>query len=497
MTDRRERGVWRRRRADSNAPAPVAPAVAGLPDDIAHQLYGDAAPLLRALLTISHAVMKADFFDEALEVIAEQSLRALDAASLSISRWERDADVLRTLINVGRLGPGEERWPEDETYPVLPGAHIARLLQHGQPYINSVHDPHADDEELAVLRWLEKDSELAVPVMYDDVMWGELWASGDGGRRFGPDDVQLLQAIAAHVAVAIGRSELFSTVWRYSYEDPLTQLANRRGLDAHIDDLGGTPGDSAVVAVCDLDGFKSVNDRHGHPVGDELLRVVAAALRSAADPFPGSMVARLGGDEFCVVLPQAGRDDAGRLIDQVTEAVRRHAVPPVSLTWGVAATDVFARTSAELIATADAAMITAKRARDSRRRLDRASAAADRTAPADLVSRVVAALDRHQPTSALDALTCLAEEIVAVADISAWSVIEATDGAGELRVRRAAAPYGPSAGADAAVTVAASRGPVTFRLELHERGGAGALTALLPHLRVLAHYCTQFGSGDR
>lgn len=60
-----------------------------------------------------------------------------------------------------------------------------------------------------------------------------------------------------------------------------------------------------ALLVCDLDGFKEVNDQRGHPAGDALLRTVADALAATASAIPGSVVARLGGDEFCVVLPAA------------------------------------------------------------------------------------------------------------------------------------------------------------------------------------------------
>ena len=76
------------------------------------------APVLRALLKISNAVLRANYFDEALEVIAEQALQALDAAAVSISRWEAETE-LRTLINVGRPGPASSvgQKPRSTTSP--------------------------------------------------------------------------------------------------------------------------------------------------------------------------------------------------------------------------------------------------------------------------------------------------------------------------------------------------------------------------------------------
>ena len=264
----------------------------------------DDVRALRAVLKVSQAVLGAHRFNDALEVIAEQTRAALGAASFSISRWERERGVLRTMINVGELGPGEQRWPTDEEYPLADYRDVAELLAQGRPYITTLDDDHIDPAVESLLRRLDKYSELAVPVMYEGAMWGELWATGADRRRFGPDDVRLLQAIAAQISVAIGTSELFSEVSRYAYQDPLTGLANRRRLDERLRELGDSEGDPTLL-VCDLDGLKEVNDREGHTAGDALLRGVAGVLSDVASAFRASLVARLGGDEFCVVLPAA------------------------------------------------------------------------------------------------------------------------------------------------------------------------------------------------
>lgn len=81
-------------------------------------------PVLKALLSISEAVSRADYFDQVLEVIAEQARTALAAASLSISRWEPEHVALRILVNVGDLAPHERRWG-DEFCVLLPDATLA------------------------------------------------------------------------------------------------------------------------------------------------------------------------------------------------------------------------------------------------------------------------------------------------------------------------------------------------------------------------------------
>jgi diguanylate cyclase (GGDEF)-like protein len=101
--------------------------------------------------------------------------------------------------------------------------------------------------------------------------------------------------------------------------DPLTGLPNRRAAVAEVNArLSGGP---FVLALLDLDDFKSVNDALGHSVGDDLLRVVAARLYVAIPP--EGFAARLGGDEFLILLP----DDGGDHVDTVTTVLALLAEP--------------------------------------------------------------------------------------------------------------------------------------------------------------------------
>lgn len=522
--------------------------------DGAQEMPEAGIPLLRALLQISRAVQQANYFDEALEVIAGQSLLALNAASLSISRWERDDDVLRTLINVGDLGPGEERWPENELYPVTDDRHVSQLLQHGQAYINSVDDVDVDPAAVAMLHQVGKQSELAVAVMYDGRMWGELWATGFGGRRFGPEDVQLLQAIAAHVSVAIGRTALFSTVWRYAYQDPLTGLANLRGLDARFAEMDWQHS-RPVILICDVDHFKDINDRDGHPAGDAILRGIANVLTETSSTTTDSMVARLGGDEFCVVLPRTSTGDAEVFARNAGRVILHEVGADVSLSWGVAAFGSHSDPARELMKAADEAMLAAKRlgpgrfsyglvdtegllgGNDRRRTRD----AAARPASDDLVPNVVRLLDEHRPQTVAAAMEILIGQVCNILDVAGWCISVVTNDAlrtergihtlrdrpSGLRVVEPAqniayplADYPATveaiaegsafvAGVDlegsdpaetallaelgyrAVLAVGVADGPRGYLLEFYSDEGHAELTAIAPHVRVLAHYCTR------
>ncbi len=103
-----------------------------------------------------------------------------------------------------------------------------------------------------------------------------------------------------------------------SLTDTLTGIPNRRALEARLATLDGS--DSVMsVAMVDLDGFKRINDEHGHRRGDEVLAHVAAVL--AAEARIRDLVGRYGGDEFLVILPDTGPDGAAAVAERMRRAV--------------------------------------------------------------------------------------------------------------------------------------------------------------------------------
>jgi diguanylate cyclase (GGDEF)-like protein/PAS domain S-box-containing protein len=151
--------------------------------------------------------------------------------------------------------------------------------------------------------------------------------------------------------------------------DPLTGLANRAELMQMLRSaLGGaTPSAGVALLFLDLDGFKQVNDTHGHTAGDELL--VAVARRIERSLRPPDHAARMGGDEFCVLLTEV-RDS--REVDVVVERLERAVAEPVAVggerievgvSVGVALTTDTERDPTDLLAEADTAMYRAKRER--------------------------------------------------------------------------------------------------------------------------------------
>lgn len=125
--------------------------------------------------------------------------------------------------------------------------------------------------------------------------------------------------------------------------DALTNLPNRRAIDRHLQTFADkqTP---LSVAFCDIDHFKAINDRFGHPVGDRVLKVVAQTLSETLTPY---VVGRFGGEEFVVVLPELDCEAAFALLEKARIAVSdRHfrvrdtdeLIGQITLSAGIAAT---------------------------------------------------------------------------------------------------------------------------------------------------------------
>jgi diguanylate cyclase (GGDEF)-like protein len=189
------------------------------------------------------------------------------------------------------------------------------------------------------------------------------------GSAFDAEERMSAASLAGQAVVALENARLHGIVERQALVDGLTGLANRRQADetlaselARAERLGG----QVALILADVDDFKAVNDRYGHPTGDMVLRELAATLRETVREI--DTAARWGGEEFAVILPGTDLAGAAHLAERLRvalsarETLSTDGLPlHVTASFGAAASRS-AMTMAELVAAADAALYRAKNA---------------------------------------------------------------------------------------------------------------------------------------
>ena len=206
---------------------------------------------------------------------------------------------------------------------------------------------------------------LELPLTAGRTEFGTLTLVGDS---FDEEQAMTATSLASHAAIALENARLHQIVERQALVDGLTGVANRRqcedSLTAEIARAGrlGTP---LTLVLADLDDFKSINDAHGHAVGDDVLREFAAVLRATVRD--SDLAGRWGGEEFLLLLPGTDGEGGAQLADRVRRALsersflgRDGSVFTVTCSFGVAQLPTTGD-ERELFAAADRALYRAKR----------------------------------------------------------------------------------------------------------------------------------------
>ncbi|HET9123323.1 MAG TPA: EAL domain-containing protein [Solirubrobacteraceae bacterium] len=207
---------------------------------------------------------------------------------------------------------------------------------------------------------LRVDGQL-VPVEVAMSCWRSANGSGSGS---GSD-----RNFSAIVRDITERKEHERTLQQLADHDPITNLFNRRRFEQELERIVSECvryERCAALLVLDLDGFKQVNDLHGHAAGDEILVKVGTILQASVRD--SDVVGRLGGDEFGVIVQEADREEAARVAEKIVEAVRSSGMllsdlvrAQVTASVGLALIDPEVQvTAAELQVGADRAMYRAK-----------------------------------------------------------------------------------------------------------------------------------------
>ena len=215
-------------------------------------------------------------------------------------------------------------------------------------------------------RVISSPSVAVAPLLSGGVTTGLLGFGKFRSKKWKPDEISMLEAIASLFAQLQARIAAEDKLRYLADHDDLTGLRNRRALVAHLSDrlAAGRPGPVAILYI-DLDRLKAINDCLGHSAGDWFIKLFADRLRECSGS--RSMVARLGGDEFVVVPDHAMAIDsalslANQLLPMVCDRVviSGHTVTR-TVSIGVAVGVPGRDDSADLLRRADEAVLAAKR----------------------------------------------------------------------------------------------------------------------------------------
>ncbi|MGX1308568.1 diguanylate cyclase (GGDEF)-like protein [Amorphus suaedae] len=229
--------------------------------------------------------------------------RAANAAHLDEQSLRVVLDALPVPLSWATLDDGEIRFVN---------AAFTKAFGHTQSDFRTVTEwidrfyPRERDRQEAIFRWRKLWQESAEGISEIDAFEVQILCADQTIRTVEHRGI-ILQEMGIGIAVfhdITDRIIAENTLRRFAQEDPLTGLANRRMLQQHWDRLTAEPPASAqttVLLLIDLDGFKSVNDRFGHAVGDDILVATAGRLKKTLGG--KEVLCRLGGDEFVVLMP--------------------------------------------------------------------------------------------------------------------------------------------------------------------------------------------------
>jgi diguanylate cyclase (GGDEF)-like protein len=240
---------------------------------------------------------------------------------------------------------------------------------------NRHHMPAEDDRptpETVVFnlhtRLRHAQSLLVLPLLRGDQVLGAITLASARERRFPRPIREMLRVISHQVSVSLQSARMYRAMEERATTDGLTGLTNHRAFRERLGQLHALAertGRRFAVILTDIDHFKKVNDTHGHPVGDAVLKRVAAVFAGRARKV--DVVARYGGEEFVLILPDTDGDGAEVFANKLREEVAAQTMPAdagpfrVTISMGIAEYPGDSRDPSELIERADQALYRCKR----------------------------------------------------------------------------------------------------------------------------------------
>ncbi len=323
---------------------------------------------LASLFESSRAVASAATMEEALAVVTRCAGEVFGVSECVAYEHDPHQDAVVARAMWERTPSGWDRLGEPSLLAEDP---MSRgVLESGRPFLGLLSDPRLDPVSRADLEMWGEKSCLTVPMQSVDGPMGllNLWDK-EQERTYTEGEMALAVSLAELAGEAVRNAKLLRRLRSLSESDSLTGLANHRKLHevlAHEQARAERYGSHFSLVMLDIDEFKLLNDTHGHPAGDAVLRRVGALLSEqtrAAD-----VVGRYGGDEFLLVLPETSADEAGALAEKLRAALRDEPYVtaageqiPIHASFGIAAYPEDVPDANGLVALADANLYASKR----------------------------------------------------------------------------------------------------------------------------------------
>jgi diguanylate cyclase (GGDEF)-like protein len=314
----------------------------------------------RRLADVFHDVLAEQSLDALLDRIADALGDLVPHDALTIYEadeprrilqpvWARDKWADKILADICPFGVGLTGWGVEHREPV-------RVNQaHLDPRVATVAGTPEDEPEALI----------TIPLIARDSIKGALTVYRLGeDASFSDDEFELAKRFADAAALALDNAQIRARLEHQAQTDPLTGLYNHRYFHERLRaelTTASRSHDSVSVLMLDIDDFKRVNDVFGHGAGDEILRALATTLRACVRT--SDVVCRLGGEEFAIVMTSRSAENAERLARRLVDRVAGEAFDPagrITVSVGLAQGPEHAMNPRELIACAEAAMMTAK-----------------------------------------------------------------------------------------------------------------------------------------
>jgi diguanylate cyclase (GGDEF)-like protein len=314
----------------------------------------------RRLADIFHDVLSEQTLDPLLDRIADTLAELIPYDSFTIYQADeprglliplmaRDTWATEIMNDRFHFGEGITGWAVEQREPVLvPQAHL-------DPRVKVV--PGTPPEEPEAL--------ITVPLVARGAIKGALniYRLGEDAA-FTEDEFELAKRFGDAAALALDNAQIRAGLELQAQTDSLTGLFNHRYFHERLRaelNRASRAHDSIGVLMLDIDDFKRVNDVHGHGTGDQVLAALADVIRGSVRS--SDVVCRLGGEEFGVIMAPCKGRDALTIAGRITDNVARSAFDPagkLTLSMGISQGPQHAMNPRELVACAEAAMMTAK-----------------------------------------------------------------------------------------------------------------------------------------